>query len=153
MNIGLGEENRKLIASGLARLQSDSALLYLKTHNFHWNVTGPHFSELHKLFEEQYQEIWESVDEIAERIRALGEQAPGSYARYIELTKIEEENGHPSWQEMTKQLVLDNEAVVRTSRECFEQADKAGDQATADLLTRRILTHEKYAWMLRSLID
>ena len=152
-NIGLSDQQRKDIAEALARLQADSALLYQKTHGFHWNVTGPHFSSLHILFEGQYQEIWESIDEIAERIRALGHMAPGSYATYQELSNIKEEPGHPSWQEMLRQLVIDNEAVVQTARKCFDVVDAANDQATADVLTTRMVTHEKYAWMLRSMLE
>ena len=131
-NIGLNDQQRQDIANGLARLQADSALLYQKTHGFHWNVTGPHFSSLHLLFEDQYQEIWEAIDEIAERIRALGHMAPGSYIKYQELSSISEEPGHPNWEEMVKQLVAGNEAVVKTARDCFVTVDAANDQATAD---------------------
>lgn len=152
INIGIDQKQREKIASGLARLLADSYTLYLKTHNFHWNVTGPMFSTLHVLFEQQYTELALAVDEIAERIRALGVKAPGSYREFAELTTIKEAEGHPSAEEMIKQLVEGQEAVVRTAREIFPTADEAHDEPSADLLTQRMQVHEKNAWMLRSLL-
>jgi starvation-inducible DNA-binding protein len=138
---------------GLGGLLADSYTLYLKTHNFHWNVTGPMFNTLHLMFEQQYTELSTAVDEIAERIRALGEFAPGSFAVFGKLTKIEEANGIPKAEEMVRQLVIGHETVVRTAREAFPSAEQAGDQPTCDLLTQRMQVHEKAAWMLRSLLD
>jgi starvation-inducible DNA-binding protein len=153
IDIGIDEQNRHEIAQGLARLLADSYTLYLKTHNYHWNVTGPMFSTLHLLFEQQYTELATAVDEIAERIRALGEPAPGSYNAYGKLTSIEEEEGVPDAQDMIRQLVKGQEAVVRTARSVFPVADTANDEPTADLLTQRMQVHEKNAWMLRSLVS
>lgn len=153
INIGIKEENRQQIASGLAKLLADSYTLYLKTHNYHWNVTGPMFNTLHQMFEQQYTELATAVDEIAERIRALGEPAPGSYNAYARLTSIEEEESVPSAEEMIKQLVKGQEAVVRTARSVFPAAETANDEPTADLLTQRMQVHEKNAWMLRSMIE
>ncbi len=132
---------------------ADTYTIYLKTHNFHWNVTGPQFNTLHQMFEEQYTELAEAVDEIAERIRALGVQAPGSYAQFSELTSIEEETGTPSAEEMIKQLVTDLETVIRTARQVLPIADEANDEPSADLLTQRMQIHEKTAWMLRSMVS
>lgn len=153
INIGIKEENRQQIASGLAKLLADSYTLYLKTHNYHWNVTGPMFNTLHQMFEQQYTELATAVDEIAERIRALGEPAPGSYNAYARLTSIEEEESVPSAEEMIKRLVKGQEAVVRTARSVFPAAESANDEPTADLLTQRMQVHEKNAWMLRSMIE
>ncbi|PWG62513.1 Dps family protein [Spiribacter halobius] len=153
INIGIEENAREEIAGGLARLLADSYSLYVKTHNFHWNVTGPMFQTLHDMFEQQYTELAEAVDEIAERIRALGSPAPGSYTQFSRLTSIPEETGHPDAQEMIRQLVSDQETVVRTAREVFPVVDRANDEPTADLLTRRMQVHEKTAWMLRSLLE
>lgn len=153
IHIGLSDAQRNEISDGLKKLLADSYTLYLKTHNFHWNVTGPLFPTLHKMFEEQYMELANAVDEIAERIRALGHSAPASYKHFADLTSIKEENGVPEWREMIKQLVSGQEVIVRTSRQCLEPADKANDQPTIDLLTRRMLEHEKSAWMLRSLLE
>lgn len=153
INIGIEENAREEIAGGLARLLADSYSLYVKTHNFHWNVTGPMFQTLHEMFEQQYTELAEAVDEIAERIRALGWPAPGSYTQFSRLTSIPEETGTPDAQEMIRQLVADQETVVRTAREVFPAVDRAGDEPTADLLTRRMQVHEKTAWMLRSLLE
>ena len=153
INIGIPTEQREQIADGLARLLADSYTLYLKTHNFHWNVTGPSFNALHTMFETQYTELALAVDQIAERIRALGVFAPGSYRQFGALTSIEEETEVPSAKEMIRLLVEGQEAVVRTARSIFPVADAAGDEPTADLLTQRMQTHEKNAWMLRSMLD
>ncbi|WP_142847743.1 Dps family protein [Telmatospirillum sp. J64-1] len=152
IDIGISEENRRAIGEGLSRLLADTYTLYLKTHNFHWNVTGPMFNTLHLMFEQQYNELALGVDAIAERIRALGFPAPGSYRQFADLTCIEEETGVPSAEEMIAQLVRDQEAVVRTARSIFPLADEAHDEPTADLLTQRMQIHEKTAWMLRSLL-
>jgi starvation-inducible DNA-binding protein len=141
-----------VIAEGLARVLADSYTLYLKTHNFHWNVTGPMFNTLHTMFEQQYTELATAVDEIAERMRALGEFAPGSYKQYAALTAIDEAEGVPAAEEMISQLVAGHETVVRTARSVFPAAEKAGDEPTADLLTQRMQLHEKTAWMLRSML-
>jgi len=156
VDIGIGQKDRQKISRELSRLLADSFSLYLKTHNFHWNVTGPMFNSLHAMFEEQYTEQWQALDEIAERIRALGFNAPGSYAEYTRLSTIAEEPGAteaPAWQEMVEQLVDGNEAVCRTAREVLDCADDADDAPTEDLATQRLQTHEKYAWMLRSLLQ
>ncbi len=153
IDIGIGEEDRRKIADGLSRLLADTYTLYLKTHNFHWNVTGPLFNTLHLMFETQYTELATAVDEIAERIRALGLPAPGSYAQFSELTSIREERGVPRATEMIRQLAADQETVARTAREVFPVVDAAGDEPTADLLTQRMQIHEKNAWMLRSLLE
>jgi starvation-inducible DNA-binding protein len=152
INIGISEPQREEIAKGLSKLLADSYTLYLKTHNFHWNVTGPMFNTLHLMFETQYNEMWLALDEIAERIRALDEPAPGTYSQFAKLTSIPEADGIPEARTMIKQLLEGHEAVVRTARGIFETADKAEDEATADLLTTRIQFHEKTAWMLRSLL-
>jgi starvation-inducible DNA-binding protein len=152
VNIGINEENREAIATGLSRLLADSYTLYLKTHNYHWNVTGPQFNTLHLMFEGQYTELATAVDEIAERIRALGVKAPGSYSVYAELTNIEEGTGDESAEEMIRQLAIGQETIVRTAREAFPAADEANDEPTADLLTQRMQIHEKNAWMLRSML-
>jgi starvation-inducible DNA-binding protein len=153
INIGIPDNDRATIANGLSKLLADSYTLYLKTHNYHWNVTGPMFNTLHLMFEAQYTELATAVDLIAERIRALGHPAPGSYKAYASLTSIKEEEGVPDAQEMIRQLVLGQEAVTRTARELFPAVDKASDEPTADLLTQRMQIHEKNAWMLRSLLD
>lgn len=153
VDIGISEPNREAIADGLSRLLADSYTLYLKTHNYHWNVTGPMFATLHTLFETQYTELATAVDEIAERIRALGKPAPGSYAAFVKLTSIEEESGTPSAEEMIRQLTIGQETVARTARELIPVVDEANDEPTADLLTQRMQVHEKNAWMLRSLLQ
>lgn len=156
VDIGIDEADRAQIAEGLSQFLSDSFTLYLKTHNFHWNVTGQMFNALHVMFEGQYTEEWNALDEIAERIRALGFNAPGSYAEFIRLSSIKEEPGlteAADWREMVRQLVVGNEAVCRTARRVLKGADKAGDDPTVDLLTQRLQTHEKNAWMLRSLLQ
>ena len=156
IDIGISPADRKKIAEGLSRFLADSYTLYLKTHNFHWNVTGPMFNSLHVMFETQYTEQWTALDEIAERIRALGFNAPGSYAEFVRLSSIPEEPGlsdAADWREMVRQLVVGNEAVCRTARKVLDQADDVDDAPTEDLLTQRLQTHEKYAWMLRSLLQ
>ena len=153
IDIGIPEKKRKAIARGLSRLLADTYTLYLKTHNYHWNVTGPMFNTLHLMFEGQYNELALAVDTIAERIRALGYPAPGSYQAYAKLTVIKEENDTPDAETMIRRLVEGQEAVARTAREIFPAADAAADEPTADLLTQRMQIHEKNAWMLRSLIS
>ena len=153
IDIGISDSDRNEIAAGLSRLLADTYTLYVKTHNFHWNVTGSLFNTLHQMFEQQYTELATAVDEIAERIRALGFPAPGSYAQFGSLTSIKEETGMPSAEEMIAQLAKDQEIVVRTAREVFPVADEAHDEPTADLLTQRMQIHEKTAWMLRSMLD
>ncbi|MBB72087.1 MAG: DNA starvation/stationary phase protection protein [Legionellales bacterium] len=153
IEIGLSNEQRAQIAEGLACLLADSYLLYIKTHNFHWNVKGPMFNTLHLMFEEQYTELATAVDEIAERIRALDHPAPGSYAQFAELTSIKEETGVPKAEDMIRQLVEGQEAVIRTARNLMPTASDAADEPTADLLTQRMQVHEKTAWMLRSLLE
>ena len=153
INIGIDDKARLDIAAGLGKLLADSYTLYLKTHNFHWNVTGPQFNSLHQMFELQYTELALAVDEIAERIRTLGERAPGSYKEFSALTSIEEADGEPTAEEMLSQLLLGQEAVVRTARAVLPVAGDANDEPTADLLTQRIQAHEKTAWMLRSMLS
>lgn len=152
LNIGIDRKQREEIASGLSKLLADSYSLYLKTHNYHWNVTGPQFNSLHTMFEGQYTELAAAVDEIAERIRTLGIKAPGSYSDFAKLTSIDEGSGEESAEEMIRQLVIGQETVVRTAREAFPAAELANDEPTADLLTQRMQLHEKNAWMLRSLL-
>lgn len=152
MDIGIGDKDRAQIATQLSRLLADSYTLYLKTHNYHWNVTGPLFNTLHGMFEQQYTELATAVDEIAERIRALGIRAPGSYREFAELASVEEGTGEESAEDMIRELVVGQEAVVRTAREAFPAADAAHDEPTADLLTQRMQVHEKNAWMLRSML-
>jgi starvation-inducible DNA-binding protein len=152
INIGIEEQDRKNIAEGLSRLLADSYTLYLKTHNYHWNVKGPLFNTLHQMFEVQYSELALAVDEIAERIRALGEPAPGSYKAYAQLTSIEEEDSVPEAEQMIRQLLEGQEAVVRTALSVIGAAEAANDEPTADLLTQRMQVHEKNAWMLRSMV-
>ena len=153
INIGISEDDRTAIAEGLSRLLADTYTLYLKTHNFHWNVTGPMFNTLHLMFETQYTELTLAVDLIAERIRSLGIPAPATYSAYAKLTSIAETEGVPKATEMIKLLVEGQESVVRTARSIFPIAKKANDEPTADLLTQRLQVHEKTAWMLRSLLE
>ena len=153
IDIGINEGDRVKIAAGLSRLLADSYTLYLKTHNFHWNVTGPMFQTLHLMFETQYNELALAVDSIAERIRALGLVAPGSYREFGKLTAIKESEGAPNAEEMIRQLVVGQETVARTARSIFPLVDEVHDQPTADLLTQRMQVHEKNAWMLRSLLE
>jgi starvation-inducible DNA-binding protein len=153
IDIGISAKERKRIADGLAKVLADTYTLYLKTHNFHWNVTGPMFNTLHLMFEAQYNELALAVDLVAERIRALGFPAPGSYTAYAKLSSIEEAEGVPAAEDMIAQLVKGHEAVARTARGVFRAVEKASDQPTADLLTQRMQVHEKTAWMLRALLE
>ncbi len=153
IDIGISDKDRAKIAGGLSKLLADSYTLYLKTHNYHWNVTGPMFNTLHLMFETQYTELALAVDLVAERIRALGHVAPGSYKAYAKLTKIAEDDDVPAATQMIKNLVKGHEQVAKTARELFPVADKASDEPTADLLTQRLQVHEKTAWMLRSLLE
>jgi len=153
IDIGINEADRKEIAQGLSRLLADTYTLYLKTHNFHWNVTGPMFQTLHLMFETQYNELALAVDLVAERIRALGFPAPGSYNEFAKLTSIKEASGVPAARDMISQLVEGQETVARTARAVFPATEKVNDQPTADLLTQRMQVHEKTAWMLRSLLQ
>ncbi|MGB3207021.1 MAG: Dps family protein [Crinalium sp.] len=153
VNIGIDENARKEIASGLSRLLADTYTLYLKTHNFHWNVTGPMFQTLHLMFEQQYNELALAVDLIAERIRALGFPAPGTYSEFVELSSIPETPGVPKAHDMIRLLVEGQEAVTRTARSIFPAVEAVNDEPTADLLTQRMQVHEKTAWMLRSLLE
>jgi starvation-inducible DNA-binding protein len=156
IDIGISGGDRKRIAEGLSHYLADAYSLYLKTHNFHWNVTGPMFNSLHLMFQTQYTEQWNALDEVAERIRALGFVAPGSYEEFARLSSHAEEPklaDHTQWREMVRQLVVGNETLCRTGRKVLGTADKAGDDPTVDLMTRRLEIHEKYAWMLRSLLQ
>lgn len=153
LDFGISEEERNQIVEGLSLLLADSYTLYLKTHNYHWNVTGPMFQTLHTMFETLYNEQWVAVDLIAERIRALGAPAPGTYEEFARLTKIGPVPVNPKAKEMIADLVEGQATVVRTARALFKVAESANDQPTCDLLTQRMQTHEKYAWMLRSLLD
>ncbi|HAF02172.1 MAG TPA: DNA starvation/stationary phase protection protein [Methylophilaceae bacterium] len=153
MDIGIKAEDRKNIAHGLSRLLADTYTLYLKTHYFHWNVTGPMFNTLHLMFETQYTELALAVDAVAERIRALDVYAPGTYSQFAKLSSIPESKNVPNAKQMIKELVEGHEAVCRTARSVFPAADKADDEATADLLTQRLQLHEKTAWMLRSMLE
>lgn len=152
LNLGISNDDRETIAAGLSRLLADSYTLYLKTHNYHWNVTGPQFNTLHLMFEGQYAELAIAIDDIAERIRALGVKAPGSYLEFSKMTSIEEGTGEESAEEMIRQLATGQETIVRTARGVFPDADAANDEPSADLLTQRMQIHEKNAWMLRSML-
>jgi starvation-inducible DNA-binding protein len=153
VDIGIPKDNRQAIADGLSRLLADEYTLYLKTHNYHWNVTGPMFNTLHLMFETQYTEAALAVDLVAERIRALGFNAPGSYSEYAELAAVKEDRTHPEAMTMVRNLVADHETVTRTARSLFPAAEEVSDEPTADLLTQRMQLHEKTAWMLRSLLE
>lgn len=153
INTGINEENRQEIAEGLSRLLADSYTLYLKSHNYHWNVTGPMFQALHTMFEEHYTELATAVDDIAERIRSLGVLAPATYQEFSELSVIKEETDKPNAEEMIKRLLEGHETVAKTARSVFPATEKADDEASADLLTQRIHLHEKTAWMLRSMLE
>jgi starvation-inducible DNA-binding protein len=153
IDIGISGRDRQAIAHGLSRLLADSYTLYLMTHNFHWNVTGPQFNSLHLMFMGQYTEQWTALDLIAERIRALGHPAPGTYKEFVALASIKEVEGVPAANDMVRHLVAAQEATARTARKLFDLVDKANDQPTADLLTQRLDVHEKTAWMLRSLLE
>jgi starvation-inducible DNA-binding protein len=152
INTGISAQQRAAIVQELSKLLADTYVLYLKTHSFHWNVEGPMFQTLHQMFMEQYTETWNAIDLIAERIRSLGEYAPGTYREYARLTRIKETEGVPRAEEMIRLLIEGQEAVVRTAREALAVADEANDQPTLDLLTQRMQVHEKTAWMLRSLL-
>jgi starvation-inducible DNA-binding protein len=153
INIGISESDRKKIADGLSKFLADSYTLYLMTHNFHWNVTGPQFNTLHTMFMTQYTEQWTALDMIAERIRALGHPAPGTYKEFVKLSSIKEVEGKPKALEMVRHLVRAQEATAKTARSLFPIIEKANDQPSADLLTQRIDIHEKTAWMLRSMLE
>lgn len=152
IDIGISDTDRKAIAKSLSRVLADTYTLYLQTHNFHWNVEGPMFNTLHLMFMEQYTELWNALDAVAERIRSLGYPAPGTYSEFAKLTSIQEAQGVPEAMEMVRLLVRGHEAVARTAREAFPVVEKANDESTADLLTQRLQVHEKTAWMLRSLL-
>lgn len=153
IDIGIDANKREEITNGLSRVLADTYTLYLKTHNFHWNVTGPMFQTLHLMFETQYNELALAVDLVAERIRALGFAAPGTYKQFVKLSAIKEEEDVPTAQDMIRLLVQGHETVARTAREVFRAAEDASDQPTCDLLTQRMQVHEKTAWMLRSLLE
>ncbi len=153
INIGINEKDRKALCHGLSKFLADSYLLYLKTQNYHWNVTGKTFAQLHVLFEEEYKELAEAVDEIAERIRALGEYAPGTFAAFSKVSSIKEESSIPTAEEMIQNLVIGHETVISTARELMTLTDECEDDVTADMLTQRMQVHEKAAWMLRSMIS
>ncbi len=152
IDIGISEEDRKAIASGLSHVLADSYTLYLKTHNYHWNVVGPMFNTLHLMFETQYNELALAVDLVAERIRALGEPAPATYREFAELSAIDEDTDRPDAEEMIRRLVVGHERVAKTARSMFDVVEQASDEPTADLLTQRMQVHEKTAWMLRSML-
>lgn len=152
VRIGIPEKDRTAVAEGLSRLLADSYILYLKTHNFHWNVEGPMFNTLHVMFMDQYTELWNALDLIAERIRSLGSYAPGTYKKFSELSSIPESDDHVSAKAMIRQLLEGHEAVAKTARAVFPAAETGSDEATCDLLTQRLQVHEKTAWMLRSML-
>lgn len=152
LDIGIQEADRVKISEGLSRLLADSYILYLKTHNFHWNVEGPMFNTLHVMFMDQYTELWNALDLIAERIRALGSYAPGSYKKYSQLSSIPESESQTPAMDMVRQLLQGHEAVAKTARAVFPSAEAGRDEATIDLLTQRLQIHEKTAWMLRSML-
>ncbi|MGJ8563228.1 MAG: Dps family protein [Alphaproteobacteria bacterium] len=150
INIGISKDGRKKSADALTQLFADTYTLYLKTHGYHWNVEGPHFQQLHIQFMEQYTEMWTAVDELAERIRALGYYAPGSYAAIGKISQIQEESGQPDWKEMVQNLARGHEQVAKSARDVLRIAEDAGDDATADVVAPRVTLHEKTAWMLRA---
>ena len=152
IDIGITADDRAAIADGLSHVLADSYTLYLKTHNYHWNVVGPMFNTLHLMFETHYNELALAVDEIAERIRALGAPAPATYREFLELSAIEEDTDRPDAEEMIRRLVIGHERVAKTARAMFDVVEKAADEPTADLLTQRMQVHEKTAWMLRSML-
>jgi starvation-inducible DNA-binding protein len=153
IDIGIEPAARKEIADGLGRVLADTYTLYLKSHNFHWNVTGPMFQTLHLMFEQHYTELGMAVDLVAERIRALGFPAPATYSQFVKLSAIDEDDGVPPALDMVRKLVAGHETVARTARDVFKVAEGANDQPTCDLLTQRMQVHEKTAWMLRSLLE
>ena len=152
ISIGIAKKDREAVAKHLSKLLADTYSLYLKTHSFHWNVTGPQFNSLHLMFETQYNELWLAADEVAERIRTLDVFAPGSYSQFGKLSSIKEESGVPDWKERVNQLVEGHEIAAATARGTIKAADAAGDEGTADMVTGRLMAHEKTAWMLRSLL-
>jgi starvation-inducible DNA-binding protein len=152
ISIGIAKKDRQAVAKHLSRLLADTYSLYLKTHSFHWNVTGPQFNSLHTMFETQYNALWLAADEVAERIRTLDVFAPGSYSQFAKLSAIKEEAGVPEWKEMVNQLVEGHEIAAATARNALKAANAAGDDGTADMVTGRLKEHEKTAWMLRSLL-
>jgi starvation-inducible DNA-binding protein len=152
MDTGISPKDRAAIAKGLSRLLAETYVVYLKTHNFHWNVEGPMFQTLHQMFMDQYTEAWNAIDLVAERIRSLGHYAPGTYREYLELARVKESPGVPKAERMVRLLIEGQEAIVKTAREVLPLAEKADDQPTLDLLTQRMQIHEKNAWMLRSLL-
>lgn len=152
ISIGIAKKDREQVAGALSHLLADTYSLYLKTHSFHWNVTGEQFNSLHAMFEVQYQALWLAADEVAERIRTLDVFAPGSYSQFAKLTSIKEEPGVPEWRDMVAQLVEGHEQAAATARGVIKAADAAGDEGTADMVTGRLMDHEKTAWMLRSLL-
>lgn len=153
INIGISNKDRKEIAEGLSNLLADSYMVYLKTHNYHWNVTGSLFRSLHEMFEEQYTELAGAIDVIAERIRSIGYRAPGSFREYTKITSIEEDSDQPDALEMVRRLALDHETILRTARKILPACEKAGDEASLDLITQRLDLHSKTAWMLRSHLE
>ncbi len=153
IEIGISDKDRETISNGLARMLADSFCLYLKTHNYHWNVKGPMFQTLHVMFMDQYTELWNALDEIAERIRSLGFPAPGTMSEFAKLSGISEVEGVPSAEDMIRDVIVATQAVTRTAREVLDLADQANDQPTIDLMTQRLQIHEKNAWMLRSLLE
>ncbi len=150
INIGISQADREKSAKAVSRLLADTYTLYLKTHGYHWNVEGPHFQQLHIQFMEQYTEMWTAVDDLAERIRALGQYAPGSYAAISRISEIKEEDGQPDWKQMVQNLARGHEQVAKTAREVLRIAEEAGDDATSDIVAPRVTLHEKTAWMLRA---
>jgi starvation-inducible DNA-binding protein len=150
IDIGIKADDRKVSANAVSRLMADTYTLYLKTHGYHWNVEGPHFQQLHIQFMEQYTEMWTAVDELAERVRALGHYAPSSYAEMAALSSLTEETGRPDWKTMVTTLAKGHEQVAKTAREVLRIAEEAGDDATADIVAPRVTLHEKTAWMLRA---
>ncbi|NYT85966.1 Dps family protein [Pollutimonas harenae] len=153
IDIGISSKDRATVSLELSKMLADSYTLYLMTHNFHWNVTGPLFNTLHLMFMTQYTEAWQALDSIAERIRALGHFAPGTYAEYAKLSSISETTSVPDAETMIQLLVKGNESVAKTARTALKKADAVDDQPTVDLLTQRLDIHEKNAWMLRSLLQ
>ncbi|WP_109124054.1 Dps family protein [Dyella sp. C11] len=152
ISIGIAKKDREQIGEQLSKLLADTYSLYLKTHSFHWNITGPQFNSLHTMFETQYNELWLAADEVAERIRTLDVFAPGSYSQFGKLSSIKEEPGVPDWKDMVGQLVEGHEIAAHTARQVIKVADEGGDEGTADIVTGRLKEHEKTAWMLRSLL-
>ena len=153
IEIGISDKDREVISNGLSRMLADSFCLYLKTHNYHWNVKGPMFQTLHVMFMDQYTELWNALDEIAERIRSLGFPAPGTMSEFAKLSAIKEVEGVPSAEDMIRDVIIASQTVTRTAREVLDLADQANDQPTIDLMTQRLQIHEKNAWMLRSLLE